>query len=82
MLDAELSIQSGMPAPFHAYQLDDAYDEMFTAAGRPRDHYKRLFHRLMELTPVELDERQQAADLSFPLAARDEVVILQALSGG
>lgn len=25
---------------------------------------------------------QQAADLSFPLAARDEVVILQALSGG
>ena len=34
MLDAELSIQSGMPAPFHAYQLDDAYDEMFTPAGR------------------------------------------------
>ncbi len=65
MLEAELSIQSGMPAPFHAYQLDDAYDEMFSAAGRPRDHYRRLFRRLMELTPAELDERQQAADLSF-----------------
>ncbi|MCB0024588.1 MAG: circularly permuted type 2 ATP-grasp protein, partial [Caldilinea sp.] len=65
MLDTELSIQSGMPAPFHAYQLDDAYDEMFSSAGRPRDHYKRLFRRLMELTPEELEERQQAADLSF-----------------
>lgn len=51
--------------PFHAYQIDSAYDELFTPEGVPRAHYADLFRRLQELTPAELEERQRAADLSF-----------------
>lgn len=51
--------------PFASYQLDGAYDEMFTPAGEPRVHYQALHQRLLELTPRELQQRQQAADLSF-----------------
>ena len=53
------------PAPFTAYQLDDAYDEMFTPDGAPRSHYEFLYQRLLQLTPAELETRQQTADLSF-----------------
>jgi uncharacterized circularly permuted ATP-grasp superfamily protein len=53
------------PAPFTAYQLDDAYDEMFTPDGAPRPQYAFLYKRLLELTPAELETRQQTADLSF-----------------
>ena len=53
------------PAPFTAYQLDDAYDEMFTADSLPRPQYELLYRRLLELTPAELETRQQTADLSF-----------------
>jgi len=51
--------------PFHAYHLDGAYDEMFTPDAVPRPQYKQLYHRLLELTPAELEERQGSADLSF-----------------
>ncbi len=54
-----------VPTPFDAYHLDGAFDEMFTADGRPRPQYLSLFQRLLEMTPRELEERQQAADLSF-----------------
>ena len=50
---------------FAAYQLDSAYDEMFTPDGIPRPHYASLFNRLLELSPTELETRQQTADLSF-----------------
>jgi uncharacterized circularly permuted ATP-grasp superfamily protein len=50
---------------FQAYQLDDAYDEMFAPDGRPRPQYLTLFNRLLELSPSELEARQQSADLSF-----------------
>lgn len=50
---------------FAAYELDDAYDEMFTPEGVPRPHYSSLFDRLLELSPAELEMRQQTADLSF-----------------
>ena len=53
------------PAPFANYQLDDAYDEMFTSDGTPRSPYALLFQRLLEMTPAELKERQRSADLSF-----------------
>jgi uncharacterized circularly permuted ATP-grasp superfamily protein len=52
-------------ARFAAYQLDDAYDEMFTPDGIPRPSYASLYKRLLELTPAELETRQQTADLSF-----------------
>ncbi len=52
-------------ARFAAYQLDDAYDEMFTPDGVPRPPYASLYKRLLELTPAELETRQQTADLSF-----------------
>jgi uncharacterized circularly permuted ATP-grasp superfamily protein len=51
--------------PFHAYHLDGAYDEMFTPEAQPRPQYEQLYHRLLELTPAELEERQRSADLSF-----------------
>ncbi|MEW6280361.1 MAG: circularly permuted type 2 ATP-grasp protein [Candidatus Eremiobacterota bacterium] len=51
--------------PFQSYELSAAFDEMFTAPGKPRAHYRALFKRLLELGPEELRRRQQAADLSF-----------------
>ena len=53
------------PLLFPNYKLDQAYDEMFTLDGLPRPQYELLFERLQELTPAELQERQQSADLSF-----------------
>ncbi|MBE2270871.1 MAG: circularly permuted type 2 ATP-grasp protein [Anaerolinea sp.] len=53
------------PPPFTNYAIEGAYDEMFTADGIAREHYIAIFERLLELPPTELDERQQAADLSF-----------------
>lgn len=50
---------------FTAYELDHAYDEMFTGARVPRPAYDELFHRLHELPASELQRRQQAADLAF-----------------
>ncbi len=57
-------VQAASPL-FSAYQLDHAYDEMFTPDGAPRPPYDLLYRRLLELTPAELQQRQQAADLSF-----------------
>ena len=38
---------------------------MFTPDAVPRPQYEQLYHRLLELTPAELEERQRSADLSF-----------------
>ena len=54
-----------LPPPFSAYQLDAAYDEMFTADAHTRAHYQAVYHRLMQLDSIELARRQQAADLAF-----------------
>ena len=51
--------------PFAAYELDGAYDELFAAPAGPRPHYRLLYDRLHELPASELQQRQQAADLSF-----------------
>jgi len=50
---------------FPQYQLDYAYDEMFTSEGVSRPHYAALLDRLRELPPDELYRRQSAADQSF-----------------
>lgn len=52
-------------APFDKYILDDAYDEMFEPGGRARPHYEALYQRILDMTGEELEQRQQAADLSF-----------------
>jgi uncharacterized circularly permuted ATP-grasp superfamily protein len=54
-----------MPAPFRTYHLDDAYDEMFSGAAAPRQHYHALYQRLLEMPSEELRRHKQAADLSF-----------------
>jgi uncharacterized circularly permuted ATP-grasp superfamily protein len=54
-----------LPPLFAAYQLDAAYDEMLCPNGTPRAQYQWLYQRLLELSPAELQQRQQAADLSF-----------------
>ena len=64
-MDEPERVTATQDARFAAYQLDDAYDEMFTPDGVPRSHYASLYKRLLELTPAELETRQQTADLSF-----------------
>lgn len=54
-----------LPPPFSHYQLDVAYDEMFTAHGHPRPSYQELYHRLLEMPAEILLQRQQAADSAF-----------------
>ncbi len=52
--------------PFANYALESGcYDEMFTDNASPREHYRALHDRLLDLTQEELGYRQQAADLSF-----------------
>src|SRR5215210_7156563 len=51
--------------PFANYQLDAAFDEMFAVVGDPRRQYQALYHRLLELAPSELKQRQQTADVAF-----------------
>lgn len=53
------------PPSFVSYQIDTAYDEMFSAPGVPREHYRALHQTLLKLPPEELRRSQQAADLAF-----------------
>jgi uncharacterized circularly permuted ATP-grasp superfamily protein len=50
---------------FRHYDLNGAYDEMFAADGMARPPYQRLFQRILQLVPEELQQRQKAADTSF-----------------
>ncbi len=62
---AGVSSRQVLPAPFHEYELDGAYDEMVGANGSVRPHYQRLYEGILNLEPGELRRRQQIADLSF-----------------
>ena len=62
---AGVSSRQVLPAPFHEYELDAAYDEMVGPTGVVRPHYDRLYHGVLSLEPGELRRRQQIADLSF-----------------
>ena len=53
------------PAPFGAYGLDAAYDEMFDATGQPRPSYQALYDYLLGLPEGELRRHQAAADVTF-----------------
>ncbi len=63
---AMLSADARFDIPlFTKYEIDAAFDEMFEAAGRPREHYRPLFDALLEMAPEELRRKKQTADLSF-----------------
>lgn len=57
--------RQALPAPFHEYELDEAYDEMLDPSGEVRSHYARLRQGILNLAADELRRRQQIADLSF-----------------
>ncbi|MEO5822037.1 MAG: circularly permuted type 2 ATP-grasp protein [Vicinamibacteraceae bacterium] len=50
---------------FGDYELDASFDEMFKPGHVPRDSYRLLFDRLLELPASEWRQRQQAADRAF-----------------
>jgi uncharacterized circularly permuted ATP-grasp superfamily protein len=50
---------------FAHYELDASFDEMFAPGHQPRDGYRLLFDRLLELPAAEWRQRQQAADRAF-----------------
>ncbi len=58
-------MQRMVSPPFTQYQLDSVYDEMFDSEGNARPHYQALQQRLFELSPAELRQRQQTADIAF-----------------
>ncbi|EFO78972.1 protein of unknown function DUF404 [Oscillochloris trichoides DG-6] len=64
MLTERSATDIGRP-PFTSYQLDLAYDEMFTPLGQVREHYRMLYDRLRELSTAELIARQRYADAAF-----------------
>ena len=58
---AAIARKHSLPAPFHEYELDDAFDEMVDRAGAVRPHYRLLYEALGALSPDELRRRQQVA---------------------
>ena len=47
------------------YEVGDFFDEMFTSAGEPRSHYRRLHELLSEMTAEAFNESRSNADISF-----------------
>ena len=50
---------------FDRYQLATAFDEMFTADGSVRPHYRAVHRRLVEISSEELSRRQHSAEQFF-----------------
>lgn len=47
------------------YEIGSFYDEVFSAPGQPRPHYRTLYEQLLRLTPDTFNERRREADISF-----------------
>jgi uncharacterized circularly permuted ATP-grasp superfamily protein len=47
------------------YEPGDFFDEMVTAGGEVRPHYRRFFQRFGELKRDEFDRKREAVDLAF-----------------
>jgi uncharacterized circularly permuted ATP-grasp superfamily protein len=62
---SQTTVQYSLPSPFTGYQLDTAYDEMFSLSAFARPAYAELYQRLLETPASVLEERQKAADTSF-----------------
>jgi uncharacterized circularly permuted ATP-grasp superfamily protein len=58
-------VDGAAPPALRNYSFSQAWDEMFTADGAARPHYKALLDRLLQLPSEELQQRKQAADLTF-----------------
>ena len=54
-----------MPIDWNEYPVDGFYDELITPAGNPRTAAQRLGRYLASLSDEELQERQDAAELSI-----------------
>jgi uncharacterized circularly permuted ATP-grasp superfamily protein len=65
MATSPLHSERLIAAPFTDYELTSAYDEMFRAPGRPRNHYRQLYSRLLNQPAEELRRSKQEADQSF-----------------
>lgn len=50
---------------FKNYQPEKFFDEMFTADGKVRPHYQKLYQRLNEMNGKGFDQKREAVDLSF-----------------
>jgi uncharacterized circularly permuted ATP-grasp superfamily protein len=50
---------------FTDYKLDGFFDEIFSAPGEPRQHYRQLFARLAEMPMEEFDRHRRMADAAF-----------------
>ena len=51
---------------FDSYELiTDCHDELLESSRKPRVQYEGLWQRLLELSSDELEQRQQASDMSF-----------------
>jgi uncharacterized circularly permuted ATP-grasp superfamily protein len=53
------------PSALRNYQLDEAFDEMFSGVSKLHAHYQPLLDHFSALAPQEIQRRKQAADLSF-----------------
>jgi uncharacterized circularly permuted ATP-grasp superfamily protein len=53
------------PGLFEGYDTGEFYDEMFSAPGKPRPQYAKLFRQLAAMAPAQFEERRKLADLSF-----------------
>ena len=63
---ATLSADARFDAPlFQRYELDNAFDEMFEGAGKPRAHYRALLESLLDMPVGELARKKQIADQTF-----------------
>jgi uncharacterized circularly permuted ATP-grasp superfamily protein len=50
---------------FKGYQLDGFFDEIFSAPGEARPHYRQLVSRLGEMSMEEFDRHRRMADAAF-----------------
>src|SRR5580765_5184014 len=65
-MPAEPSALSPASAPLTAtYDPGSFFDEMFSASGEPRPHYRALFEQLNALTPQTFDEHRKQSDIFF-----------------
>ena len=63
---ADLSAIPSASAPLTAtYDPGSFFDEMFSATGEPRPHYRALFEQLSALTPQTFDEHRKQSDIFF-----------------
>lgn len=50
---------------FQNYKSSGCFDEMFDASGKVKPHYQRLYNKLREISPEELENRRASIDSAF-----------------